>query len=128
MEISVEIITERIEERWTAPAMTAGSGAGVEFRGVVRGEENDRPISALRYEAYEAMAKREMTRILERAAASRPCVRAIVLHRHGWIPVGDAAILVWIEARHRAEAFALVTAFMDRLKQDVPIWKVEVAA
>jgi molybdopterin synthase catalytic subunit len=30
-----------------------------------------------------------------------------------------------VQARHRAEAFALLAAFMDRLKQDVPIWKTE---
>jgi molybdopterin synthase catalytic subunit len=28
-----------------------------------------------------------------------------------------------VASAHRAEAFAMVTRFMDRLKQDVPIWK-----
>ncbi|HEY8900663.1 MAG TPA: molybdenum cofactor biosynthesis protein MoaE [Chthoniobacterales bacterium] len=125
MEISVELCTDRIEDRWVAPPAGDGSGAVVEFRGVVRGAENGRPISALRYEAYETMAVSEMKRLL--AEEGRNCVRAVAWHRHGWIPVGDTAILVWIEGRHRGEAFALLTAFMDRLKVDVPIWKVEAA-
>ena len=41
----------------------------------------------------------------------------------GVVPVGEAAIHVIVAARHRAAAFALLTGFMDRLKQDVPIWK-----
>jgi molybdopterin synthase catalytic subunit len=39
--------------------------------------------------------------------------------------VGEAAIVVRVEAKHRAEAFGMLAAFMDRLKQDVPIWKVK---
>jgi molybdopterin synthase catalytic subunit len=48
----------------------------------------------------------------------------LILHRTGIVPVGEAAIIIRATARHRAEAFALVSGFMDRLKQDVPIWKV----
>ena len=48
-----------------------------------------------------------------------------IFHRYGWIPVGETAIWIRIESRHRKEAFALLDGFMDRLKLDVPIWKVE---
>ncbi|MGA0849674.1 MAG: molybdenum cofactor biosynthesis protein MoaE [Chthoniobacterales bacterium] len=37
--------------------------------------------------------------------------------------MGEASILVRIAAKHRAEAFGLLTEFMDRLKRDVPVWK-----
>jgi molybdopterin synthase catalytic subunit len=127
MKIEVELLTDAIEARWIPPVVTPGCGAVAEFRGIVRGEENGVAISALRYEAYETMARREIARLLAEAAIAHPCERAVVWHRHGWIPVGEIAILVWVEARHRGPAFALLAAFMDRLKQDVPIWKVEVA-
>jgi molybdopterin molybdotransferase len=39
------------------------------------------------------------------------------------IPVGETAIYVGVASPHRAEAIALLAEFMDRLKQDVPIWK-----
>jgi molybdopterin synthase catalytic subunit len=100
-----------------------GSGALVRFEGRVRPEENGRIIEALIYEAYEPMAQDQMRIILQQLAASWPCILARVRHRIGRVPVGEAAIIVEVYSAHRAEAFALASGFMDRLKQDVPIWK-----
>lgn len=105
------------------PTALTDAGAWVEFRGVVRGEENGQPIAALEYEAYSPMAESEMRRIVEEIAAPRLCLLAKVIHRIGIVNVGEAAIYVGVAGTHRAEAFALLTQFMDRLKQDVPIWK-----
>jgi molybdopterin molybdotransferase len=122
MEIEVQLTGLPIAEKISTPR-PAAHGAWLEFRGVVRGEENGQIISALEYEAYPEMAEREIRRILELLAARHPCLAATVIHRIGIIPVGDAAIYVGIASRHRAEAIALLGEFMDRLKQDVPIWK-----
>jgi molybdopterin molybdotransferase len=106
------------------PVMANGTaGAWVEFRGVVRGEENGAAIAAIEYEAYAPMAVQEMRRLLAQIAQQHPCLAARVIHRIGVIPVGETAIYVGIAGRHRAEAFALLGEFMDRLKVDVPIWK-----
>lgn len=121
MEIKIQITTQRIAEQQQPPA--ASLGARVEFRGVVRGEEDGQPIRALEYEAYSPMAEREMHRLITELSAAKPCLAARVIHRVGIVPVGEAAIYVGIAAKHRAEAFALLAAFMNRLKQDVPIWK-----
>ncbi len=102
---------------------TGDSGALAEFTGIVRGTENGRPIAALEYEAYEQMALPLMRKILEQLDAAHRCHHALVIHRLGTVPVGEAAIYVGITAPHRAEAFQVLTAFLDRLKQDVPIWK-----
>jgi molybdopterin synthase catalytic subunit len=96
----------------------------VEFKGLVRREEAGSPIAALEYEAYQPMAETMMQRIATELGAQHPCDRALILHRVGVVPVGEAAIIIRATAKHRAEAFALVSGFMDRLKQDVPIWKV----
>lgn len=122
MEISVQITTAPIPETISAPT-DGGIGAWVEFRGNVRGEENSQPISALKYEAYPEMAEREISRVLEELSLRHPCLAAKVIHRIGGVPVGEAAIYVGVAAKHRGPAFALLTEFMDRLKQDVPIWK-----
>jgi len=100
------------------------TGAVVEFKGIVRREEAGSPIAALEYEAYQTMAETMMRRIAVELSAQHPCDRVIILHRIGIVPVGEAAIIIRATAKHRAEAFALVSSFMDRLKQDVPIWKV----
>jgi len=122
MEIEIQLTNALIAEHLPPPAVT-GVGAWVEFRGVVRGEENGQPIAALEYEAYAPMAEREMRRLLVELAAQHPCLSARVIHRVGIVPAGEAAIYAGIAGRHRAEAFALLAQFMDRLKQDVPIWK-----
>jgi molybdopterin synthase catalytic subunit len=121
MEIAVQLTHKPIAKQRPPPDATAG--AWVEFRGVVRGEEAGQPIAAIEYESYSPMAEREIRRLLTELAADKPCLAARVIHRLGVVPVGEAAIYVGIAGRHRAEAFALLAGFMDRLKVDVPIWK-----
>lgn len=123
MKLTIELTAEAI----IPPPKLSGddTGAVVDFSGVVRAEEHGRKISALRYEAYERMAVTELERLFHELSVSFPCQSAHVIHRHGWIEVGETAIFVRIESRHRKEAFGLLDAFMDRLKLDVPIWKVE---
>jgi molybdopterin synthase catalytic subunit len=101
----------------------AGTGAVVRFEGRVRGEEKGATIDALEYEAYAPMAQRQMEKIARELDAVHPCLRVRVRHRVGRVPVGEAAILVEVQAKHRAEAFAFLAEFMNRLKADVPIWK-----
>jgi molybdopterin molybdotransferase len=123
MEIEIQLTDRPIAETIPPPAKHGAIGAWLEFRGVVRGEENGRAIRALEYEAYPEMAGREIRRLLEDIAARHPCHTAKVIHRVGVIPVGHTAIYVGVASPHRAEAIALLAEFMDRLKQDVPIWK-----
>jgi molybdopterin molybdotransferase len=122
MEIEIQLTTEPIAEKISPPRLAA-HGAWLEFRGVVRGEENGQAIYALEYEAYPEMAEREIRRLLQEIATRHPCLAAKAIHRVGIIPVGETAIYVGVASPHRATAIALLAEFMDRLKQDVPIWK-----
>lgn len=124
MRIQLQLVREPIPlARTWDPAESGAAGALAEFTGLVRAEENHQTIAALEYEAYDPMALNVMRQILEALAQKHPCHAAQVIHRLGVVPVGAAAIYVGVTARHRAEAFAVLTEFMDRLKQDVPIWK-----
>jgi molybdopterin synthase catalytic subunit len=123
MNVEIELTNASIAAYLSAPTSGVGAGAWVEFRGVVRGEENGGVIAALEYEAYSPMAETEMRRIIAELSRDTPCLFVRVIHRVGIVPVGAAAIYIGIAGRHRAEAFALLAGFMDRLKQDVPIWK-----
>jgi len=123
MRIDVQLTNQPIPEKIQSLEFGGTAGAWVEFRGVVRGEENAIGIGALEYEAYSEMALRVMRRLLEDLSRQHDCLGVHVIHRVGVIPVGEVAIYVGIAGRHRAEAFALLAAFMDHLKQDVPIWK-----
>jgi molybdopterin synthase catalytic subunit len=125
MSLSIQLGSDPIPDAIPPPSVGAGVGAFAEFRGIVRGEEKGRPIAALVYEAYQPMAEREMTRILDELLTAHPCHAIHVRHRIGRIPVGETAIYIGVVARHRAEAFAVLSGFMDRLKLDVPIWKID---
>ena len=46
-------------------------------------------------------------------------------HRLGPVPVGESAMVVAVSAPHREAALASTADFIRRLKQDVPIWKLE---
>jgi molybdopterin molybdotransferase len=123
MEIEIQLTPDPIAEKIPPLPSLGTHGAWLEFRGVVRDEENGETISALEYEAYPEMAGREIRRILESLGSKFPCLAAKVIHRVGVIPVGETAIYVGVASPHRGEAIALLAGFMDRLKQDVPIWK-----
>ena len=106
------------------PSGDAGlHGAVLDFHGVVRCEENGDPISALEYQAYQPMAASELERIARELLAQFPCLEVYIAHRFGIVPVGEAAIVIRVTGRHREETFSFVTNFMERLKADVPIWK-----
>lgn len=123
MQIDVQLTDLPIVGNGPPRIVPGGMGAWTEFRGLVRAEENGMAIRALEYEAYHSMAERELRRLLEALSQKHRCLGAQVIHRIGILPVGDAAIYVGIASRHRGEGFSLLAEFMDRLKQDVPIWK-----
>lgn len=124
MKIEIQITREKIAAPKFYEEFYGGGGAIAEFSGIVRDLENGEKISALEYEAYSPMAENEMRRILESLAQKHPILAATVIHRIGVIPVGEAAIYLGVMSKHRGEAFAVLTEFMNGLKQEVPIWKV----
>lgn len=123
MQISVRLDTEQIVP--PPGSSDFSSGAVVSFLGVVRGEEQGQPIRSLFYEAYRPMAENQIREILTSLSRQFPCTSAEVSHRLGSVPVGETSLWVRVCAPHRAEALQLLTTFLDRLKQEVPIWKTQ---
>ena len=98
-------------------------GACVEFLGIVRELEKGQTLSGLAYEAHEPMARRHLERIFRELSAAHPVEAVVFIHRLGWVPVGEASMFVRVLSAHRGEALAFCGAAIDRMKQDVPIWK-----
>ena len=98
-------------------------GAVVDFFGVVRSIENERMINAIEYEAFEAMAERQLALIADEAKDRYGLVSVIIHHRIGLVSVGEASLFVRVTARHRRAAFEGSSQIIERLKQAVPIWK-----
>ncbi|MGE3175731.1 MAG: molybdopterin converting factor subunit 1 [Planctomycetota bacterium] len=104
---------------------TDRDGAVVTFAGTTRNHNDGAAVTGLAYEAYAEMAQKVMGRIFEEAVKRFPITRARVVHRLGEVPVGETSVLVVVAAEHRASAFEACRFLIDRLKDEVPIWKRE---
>ena len=123
----IELTDRPIElDRLLTAIADPGSGAVVVFLGVVRDNARGRRIDHLEYEAYDALARREMERIAAAISARWPGARVAIVHRTGRLNVGEASVAVGVSAPHRAEAFEAGRFAIDTLKQTVPIWKKEI--
>lgn len=112
-------------DRCVQAVAAAGAGATVVFIGHVRDQNRGNRIVALDYSAYEPMALEVMRRLCDAVAMTSPNLRLAVEHRVGSLVIGDLAVVIAASAPHRAEAFAACRELIERLKQDVPIWKKE---
>lgn len=98
-------------------------GAALEFQGIVREMEQGNSVPGLFYEAHEPMARRVLERHLDELGALHACVAVLFIHRLGWVPVGEASLYIRVLSAHRGEALDYLAASVNRLKDDVPIWK-----
>jgi molybdopterin synthase catalytic subunit len=94
----------------------------------VRAKEHDAdaPTEYLQFEKYEGVADRRM-RTIESELEEREGVLDVVMHhRTGVVPDGEDIVFVVVLAAHRGEAFETVEDGIDRLKDEVPLFKKEV--
>ena len=104
---------------------TDRDGAVVTFAGTTRDHNEGADVLSLSYETYTEMAQKVMCGLFEEAVKRFPITRARVAHRLGEVPVGEASVLVVVASPHRGPAFDACRFLMDRLKDEVPIWKRE---
>jgi len=98
-------------------------GAQAEFSGIVRELENGRGISGLFYEAHEPMARKELEKIFTGISSAHPFEAAWLIHRLGFVPVGEVSLFIRVQSQHRQAALQMIATLIDRLKADVPVWK-----
>jgi len=100
-----------------------GSGAILDFLGVVRPLEQGREISGIEYEAHPAMARHQMEQIAGEAIAKFGLHSTLIHHRVGFVNAGEASVFVRTTSRNRADSYRANAWIMDELKKKVPIWK-----
>lgn len=102
-----------------------GVGAISVFLGTVRDLNDGRPVTGIDYEAYEAMAARELAAVAEEACVATPGLRVSVEHRVGTLGIGEVSVAIVAAHAHRAQACDGARAVIEAIKQRVPIWKRE---
>jgi molybdopterin synthase catalytic subunit len=105
------------------------AGAVTTFVGLVR--DHDPSVSGqvvgLDYSAHPD-AEAILTRIVSGFGEDVDVLGIAVSHRIGHLAVGEAAIVAAVATSHRAEAFDVCRALVEKVKAELPIWKREVLA
>jgi molybdopterin synthase catalytic subunit len=102
-----------------------GRGAVVTFVGQARDIADDgRTVVELEYEVYAEMAESVLAAIADEARERFEAAVAVV-HRHGPVPIGEAAVAIVTASVHRAQAYDANRYVIEAIKERLPIWKRE---
>lgn len=102
-----------------------GSGGTCVFVGTVRDHSNAGDVTGLRYEAWDELAEKRLHEIAGELFKRWPIRKVAILHRTGDLAVGEVSVVIACSAPHRGDAFEACRHGIERLKEDVPIWKRE---
>ncbi|WP_135122101.1 molybdenum cofactor biosynthesis protein MoaE [Jeotgalibacillus proteolyticus] len=115
--ISIEEVTNKV--------VRPEAGAIVNFIGTVREFTKGKRTLSLTYEAYPAMAKKQLERIGNEIQGKWPDAKVAIAHRTGKLAISDIAVVIAVSTPHRKDAYEANEYAIERIKQIVPIWKKE---
>ena len=100
-------------------------GATVIFVGSVRNFNKNYKVIGMRYESYVKMAE-ETIKNIEIFVQKKWKIKIIkIIHRIGELRVGDNSIVIAVSTSHSVDGFEACQFILNKIKQDVPIWKNE---
>jgi molybdopterin synthase catalytic subunit len=107
-------------------------GATASFLGIVRNRSRaglaDGPyvaVTALHYQCYQPMAEKVMAELITEILVHDPELRVLLVHGVGDFVPGEVSLAIHVASAHRAAAFAACRQLIERLKEDLPVWKRE---
>lgn len=121
------ITLQELIDRAKADPQAERSGAIASFTGRVRAKDSpdDDRTTHLAFEKYEGIAADRMAAIEAELEERDGVFRVLMHHRTGVIEDGEDIVFVVVLAGHRTEAFETVEDGINRLKDEVPIFKKE---
>lgn len=100
-----------------------GIGAKLIFTGIVRPDEDEKPIGALRYEIIMPLANIQLGRMASEIAKKYGLTSVAVQHSEGVVPVGKPSFRLIQSATHRENLFAAMQEFINEMKRFAAIAK-----
>ncbi len=98
------------------------AGAVVTFAGVVRNHDHGVAVTGIEYVGHP-MAD-GLLRTIVADIDGREGVHAVAAqHRVGYLGIGGVALYVAVAASHRKQAFDAASEVIERVKEQLPIWK-----
>lgn len=101
------------------------SGALAIFVGTVRDENDGRPVRGITYEAQPVLAKKVLAAIEQQAREAFGVRTCRIVHRTGYLAVGEASVAIVVRSAHRDAAFKALRFAIEAIKERAPIWKLE---
>ncbi|RLG01788.1 MAG: hypothetical protein DRN49_00570 [Thaumarchaeota archaeon] len=125
--VHASIIKDELDVRQIVNEMISQGeeeGALVMFLGFVKGMVNGIKVMKLKFEAYEPLASNKLAEIVRQESKEVKDIR--VYHRVGELKPNDPIIYIFVSAKNRHTAFETAKRVLERVKHEVPIFKLEI--
>lgn len=125
--IEVRISSEQISHKNIVEFLKCSScGAQACFFGVTRDLNQGNEVAGITYDVFEPLAIKVLTEIaFEARNKAKNFPRMIILHRTGYVAVGEISLAVGVSSPHRQAAFEACHLIVEEIKKRAPIWKLE---
>jgi len=122
----VEITSKVISpESIVTATKTADSGCVATYVGLIRDNNNAKPVASVEYSGSGEHAVAVLQSIVDEAKKRWPVNEMSIVHRTGVLQVGDINLVIAVAAGHRGEAFAACSFAVDEFKARRPTAKTE---
>jgi len=108
-----------------AKSAEEGIGAIALFIGVVKGVVDGDKVFSLLYEEYEPYATRKLESIASDLSSRKGVRDVLIYHWTGERKVGEITVVIAVSAIGRKEAIETLAEAIERVKKEVPIFKLE---
>lgn len=127
MSTQIEFCESVIESsRFITETVNLEHGAQDIFIGKVRQHNQNRDVVGIEYEIFEDLARQVLSELCSEARTKiDPNLDFSIVHRSGYLHVGETSVLIIASSKHRDEAFRACRFIIEEIKHRVPIWKQE---
>ncbi len=101
------------------------AGAIGTFTGIVRELAGDEVTQALEFESFDEVASERIKAIEDDLKKHEGILEVLIHHKTGRIEAGEDIVFIVIFSGHRQELFPALKEAIERVKEEVPIWKKE---
>lgn len=105
--------------------VSEGVGAVAIFIGVVKGDVEGRKVYELVYEVYEPYATKVLEKIAKDEMSKHNLYAVRIHHRVGSAKPGQKTIVIAVASSSRENALKALRDILERVKTEVPIYKLE---
>ncbi|MCE4625096.1 MAG: molybdenum cofactor biosynthesis protein MoaE [Desulfurococcales archaeon] len=100
-------------------------GAVLLFVGVVRGVNQGKRVNELFYEDAGELTEKKLSEIALEALKAEGVRRVAAIHYKGSRRPGDVTMVVGVAGASRKHVFPVLSGLIERIKHELPIWKLE---